>query len=87
MLPSGIDSFAPSVRNLPFRPLIRTCPDTTPATTLLPSTGTGPGGVITGGGVGVGSVGVGSAGAITVKLRVALVPALPAASVWCAWAV
>ena len=51
VLPNGIDSFAPSVRNLPSRPLIRTRPDTTPATTLFPSTGAGPDGSV---GLGVG---------------------------------
>ena len=47
VLPTGIDSSALSVRNLPFLPLILIVPDTTSTTTVLPTTGggTGTGGV------------------------------------------
>ena len=78
VLPSGIDSLAPSVLNLPFLSRIRIVPLTLPATTDLPCSGCGrldrrrrlvavsPSG--------------GGGGALTVNVIAGLVPTLPASS-------
>ncbi len=76
VLPSGIDSLAPSVLNLPFLSRIRIVPLTLPATTDLPCSGWGG---TTGGLVSVSSSG-GGGGALTVNVIAGLVPRLPASS-------
>ena len=77
MLPSGIDSLAPSVLNLPFLSRIRIVPLTLPATTDWPCTGAGGS---TGGGFVSVSLSGGGGGALTVNVIAGLVPTLPASS-------